>query len=338
MQELTHKLRVIKIGVFFTFIYFWFFIFEFFNAIKTAKILESNYYWIKKKSKTSDYKDKIIFLASSKHKLQKYHDSNFGLTFQSIIIRKRAYCCYVSRSDDSSDDNYWYETDNTSPAYPYRENSSYRQYTQYLDFTIGNYIVNSGSFNNIETTKYILSENEIDSFSKSPASKDFIYLGDGYFFDKHFSNNKNLFRRFHFCSDKDLYVAFEIYNPKSISILGIVNDGIISHIDFLGYDYSKIYDKKMKPDQIFFDTIFQEKSRIFITLLVIIFLLFLLNHYQTSFAIFSVIFLTLTVLFECSCILDNFPIKPLYFFSFLLIILIYLIKRYDREFWIDLLL
>lgn len=328
---------LLKIITYIIFFLFLFFQVTYVKAFDTARNLLSNYTLIKKYSNPEEYNNKIIYISSGKPIYQSYYDSDFNMRFKMILIRKTVRHCIVkeSRRDDGhrEETHEWVSYQEFSRYYYFEKKTAFTDYEKYFDFKIGNYTIVSNTFKNLGSTDYIPPKIEIDRFLKSRASLDLIYLGEGYFFDRHFPDHRNLYTRLHSCRNQDTYVKFEIYNPKKVSVFGLVIDGKIFHADFLKYDFSVIFNGKISPNQFVADSVFRERTKTIVSgILVIIFLIVLFFHYHRSFfSILSLSFLILITFNIRSYYMSNFPIKFKYVIFYSVFALVIAAFYFNRQ-------
>lgn len=324
----------LKVLTYFLFILFLIFQATYVKVVDTAQNLLTNYTFIKKYSNPSDYNNSIIFISSGKPIYQSYLDLDFNLYFRTILIRKSVMYCVVkeTRRDDGhrEETHEWVKYQDHSNYY---QTPTYSPYEKYFDFKIGNYNVYSSTFNNIETSVYIPSKNDITRFSKSPASRELVYLGDGYFFDRNFPDHRDLYIRVHNCRNQDSYVKFDVYNPKKVSVFGLLKDGNISHVDFFKYDLSVIYNDKISPNRFVADNVSKERIKaISIGIVVIIDLIILFVYYHRSiYSLIAISFLIIASIQIRAYYVNSFPIEFKYIFFYsvfgLIVILIYYCKQ-----------
>lgn len=329
---------IIKIITYILIYKFLYFQITYIKAFDTATCLLSNYSLIKKLSNSSNYNGKIIFVSSGKQIYQNYLDQYFYISFNTIFIKKVVRYCVVrdNKREDGSHDltHEWVQYQDFSNYYEFRQNPLFSSYEKYFDFQIGNYIVNASSFNIIKTDRYVLSTDDIDSFSKSPASSKLTYLGDGYFFDSNFPDHRDLYTRLHNCRNSDSYIIFEVYNPLKVSIFGLLNNGIISHADFLKYDFSVIYDGKIAPNQFIADSISKERTKTIVTgiLIIIILIIIFIYYNQPLFSIFIISFLILASIQIRAYYFSNFPIRFKYMLFYSICGIVFILFLFGRDF------
>lgn len=304
------------------------------KAISTAFSLNLNFSIIKKHYDSSYYNNNIIYLSSGKPIFQNYFEKDFNLCFNSILIKKTVKHCTPVKMPGLNDRmekvNRWVEKNDL-----HNNNPSFAPYSKYLMFSVGNYIINSSTFNNIEPYEYILSDDEIYNFSKSSASSDLIYLGSGYFFDKNFHGTyKSLEYRRDFCKVNDRMVKFEIYNPKNVSILGFLNDNIISRINFFEYqNLSKILDKKMNHTQYIYDAInIERKDLVLYEVILIIMLIYVSISYHNYVFLFSYLSLRIYISMIIKSYFYSKPTDINTFIFYTFMILTVMIYFFDKNF------
>lgn len=323
------------------FIFFLFLLFQstYVKAFDTAQNLSSNYTFVKKYSNPSDYNNNIIFISSRKPIYQSYLDPNFNIKFNAILIRKIIQYCVVkeTRRDDGhrEETHEWVKYKDYSD-YNQDYTSTFKPYEKYFNFKIGNYMVISNTFNNIEPRSFIPTDFDIKSFSKSQASLKLTYLGDGYFFDRNFPDHRDLYTRLHNCRNQDTYIKFDVFNPQKVSVLGLLNNGNITHVDFFKYDFSVIYDDKISPNSFIAENVSKERikmisSGIFIILILIILLFY---YHRSYFSLMAISFLIITSTLIRAYYITKFPIKFKYMFLYsifgLVVILLYFYRQISQ--------
>ena len=218
-------------------------------SLNLCQCLLKNYTKLNKYSDPKDYEGKIVFISSNKPVYHSLHNKQFNLSFKAACSKQIISHCLPSYNRNIGIEYEW---------------SSFNSFTNisYAPFDIGNFTIDTKSFSNqqLEFQTFIPSDEEIIKFEKSAAAKKYYYLKNGYFFDKSFPST-NLKHKLYDCTPNDKMIEFKIFNSDSISVLGVVDKGIIKYFNYYSIDFSGIFERKILLNELVDNFLLSKKKQ-----------------------------------------------------------------------------
>lgn len=273
-------------------------------SLNSCQCLLKNYTKVSKYSNPNDYEGKIVFISSNKPEYQSLYNKQFNLEFKAAYVKPIISRCRTSFSRNNHIENTW------SSIFSFANAS-------YSSFKIGNYTIDTETFTDLQLLlqRFIPSEEEIKKFEKSKASEKYYYLSQGYFFDKSFPS-ASLREKLSDCTLNDKMVEFNVMNPNTISILGVIKGGKIKYFKYYTIDFSCIFDEKISLNEFVNNFTSDKKKQVyFLGSIVIIQLILLFFFNRIYFSILSLIFIIISTLNIKAYCLQSFPISFKILFS-----------------------